>query len=256
MGKLQELLKYTPPDFSLFEKYGGGFLSEARDATNDAFSTLVDIRAMDEDKFVAWGKKERIGTSGEDLVDLYGQWTMADDMLKRLEYMDPAERAKHLTLGPLKQLLDYEKTLQKFTDMTVEIRAWEKEDGVRLIYPALDHQLKRRLDAWEHYLSDAEYVDELGKDFTGDEERVYGIDSFCRERSLIEYAAMGIQNLRFREPGRFEPLPYLKTFINRRLELDKVFRKALKGRYCFSPWADPAFWWHWPPNTQKKQKTK
>ena len=257
MSEFKALMRYTPPPFHLFEKYhlGEGFLSLADHAVSYAYSEFIEADAIDEDEFMAWGN-DPLGTDEYDLVDLYGQWTKADDLLKRLEYMEPAERAKHLTLGPLKDRLDYEKISQKFADLTAELKAWEQEVGERLVYPALDRQLKRRLDKWEYYLDMAVKDFEAGRDLEGDEERMDGIDDYCDERTLIEYAAMGIQNLQFREPGRLKPLPYLKTFIARRLELDERFRKALNGRFCPAPWADPAFWWHWPPKSQKKQRTK
>lgn len=251
MSKFKELMKYSPPPFQLFEKYGHGLLSEAMNAVNYAYSEFIEAQAMDEEKFTTWGSKP-LSTDEYDLIDLYGQWTKADDLLKRLEYMEPAERTKHLTLGPLKSRLDYEKISQKFANLTAELKAWEEEDGKRLIYPVLDHHLKRRMDYWEKYL------DYAGDDFEGDGERMVGIGDYCDERTRIEYAAMGIENLRFRfrESNRLKPLPYLQTFIKRRLELDERFRKALNGRYCPAPWADPAFWWHWPPKIEKKRQTK
>ena len=47
MGKLKDLLKYTPPDFLLFEKNKEGLLFEAGFNVDYAYSEFVRFRKMD-----------------------------------------------------------------------------------------------------------------------------------------------------------------------------------------------------------------
>lgn len=245
MPSFKDLLKYTPPDFSLFVKRGRALLDEANDAVTSANSAFWESRQrLRSDP--NWGSGIKY-TMEFDLVDLYGYWTMADDFLKRLERMPEAERKKHIAFDKRKHHLDYEDVQEKFVDLTARLEVWEESKGKSLIYPALDRQLKRSLDNWKRYL------DWAGDDFEGDGERVGNLGEYCHERSIIEFAAMGIHALQMRN-GRLEPLPYFDTFLQRRQVLDQRFKKLLNGRYDFQPWADPVFWWHHPPKKGSSSK--
>jgi hypothetical protein len=250
MKSFKDMMKYTPPHFSVFQKFGSGYLSQASWAIRRAESNLVHARwKLIEDP--NWGEESR-NIPEEDLVEMYAYWTMADDMLKRLDRMEPEERERHLTLdmkySPL--VFGFEEAGIKHADIDGRITAWEEEEGKEKVYPALDRQLKRRLDTWEHGIAG---VERLGF-FVDDGEPFDNVEDFCYERTIIEYAAMGIENLQFRYPDRMQPLPYLHTFLVRRLKLDERFRKILRGRYLYSPWTELDFWWCHPPQVQKRKK--
>lgn len=235
-------MKYTPPNISLFKKYGRGYLALANDAVDFSESALVHShkRLLENPERSTEPRSE----PEEDFVEAYAYWTMADDLLKRLERMKPEEREEQLALDTKPERgITFDEVSRKHADLTGLMVAWE-ERNKETVYPVIDRQLQRRLDTWEQLLERAE-KDQFepityGEDFES-------LHDFCGERDIIEYAAMGIKIMQIRESGRLQPLPYLDTFIQRRLKLDERFRKALNGRYIFAPWADPKqFWWHYP----------
>jgi hypothetical protein len=251
MKSFKDMMKYKPPHFSVFQKFGSGYLFEASWAIMRAESDLVHSRwKLLEDP--NWGEAPEV-VPEEDLVEMYAYWTMADDMLKRLDRMEPEECEKHcaLDMGGRNAggTFSLEEASLKHADIDGRITAWEASEGKEKVYPALDRQLKRRLDTWEHGISRIE-----AHDFLDDDEPFQGIGDFCYERTIIEYAAMGIENLQFRYPDRMRPLPYLHTFLVRRLKLDERFRKVLRGRYQYAPWTERDFWWCYPPSKAQSRK--
>lgn len=250
MISFKDMMKYSPPDISVFQKFGsGGYLSRAKFAVEIAEHDLVHARGRllrDPN----WGSEPKL-VPDSDLVSMYAYWTIADDMLKRLDRMDPKEREKQLALDA--KYGTFEDIAAKHADLDGRITEWERVDGKKVLYPALDRQLKRRLDTWEQGLNDIER-----HGFLEGDDPFESLADFCRERTIIEYAAMGIEilHMRYHEEGRMEPLPYLHTFLLRRLELDKKFRKVLNGQYWFLPWYEKTFWWHHPPEGKKRTRRK
>lgn len=251
MRSFKDMMKFKPPDISVFKKFGRGYLNRAHRAVQNAESDLVHARFnLLEDPL--WGEKA-IGVPEDDLVEMYAYWTMADDMLKRLDRMEPEEREQQLALDTNPRLgCVFEEISDKHADIDGRITAWEGLDGKDKVYPALDRQMKRRLDTWEKGVLSAQ---KYGFD-EDDVDPFESVGDLCDERTIIEYAALGIENLQFRYPGRMEPLPYLDTFLRRRIKLDNEFRKALRGQYQYDPRMEfPEFWWCYP-SSQKGTMNK
>lgn len=249
MVSFKALMKHTPPPFRVFQEYGRGYLKVADSAIDGASTAYAEAR---------WDLVENpqegaepVGFPEEDTVAMYAEWTIADDLLKRLDHMDPAEREKHLKLDEsVKYHRTFESVTERHAKITAEILAWEEEAGKTELWPALNRQLKRRLDTWERLLEVAKVSNFEEPDKFSD------VGDYCHERTILEYAAMGIGAGKIRNPKRFEPLPYFDEYTRRRSASDDLFRTLLKGRYSYAPWAVPAeeFWWHHPPKQQTKKK--
>lgn len=246
MEKLKQRLKYTPPDFRFFQRYGFGILHQAQRALDAGLSAIDKAEELDVAKYQTW--KINRGFS-PDLVDVYAFWAMADDMLARLNSMkDPKERDKHIALDVKHSpKLSLEKAMEEFAELTGKIAVLEVERGKEYLYPALNRQLEERIAAWKEILAFAENNPE--DDFCSDEPMEDWRDC-CRERLNLEYARDGIHMLRFAELEtapegfkRLEPLPYYDTFVDSVPANDDQFRKLLHGRKLLAPWADPIHSW-------------
>jgi hypothetical protein len=266
MGSLKDNLKYTPPDFRLFEDwvakskvgFRGAYLFEARLGISqmlDAYAEAISKRQNG--RFLEWPNMVR-GYSEYDLVDLYAGWAKADDMLFRLESMPADERKKHLELDKKKHDLDYQEVEDLHSEYAGTIAVFELICGSEY-EPVLDGLLKRRLKDWEEFLED---VSKHGFGRLGGEPMDQPSE-FCDERTTLEYAGDGIGAMRMKgyatEPRkqRLQGLPFLPTYKKSLEATDKKFRETLQREknsreQCYEPWADPFFWWHYPPNPKKK----
>lgn len=251
MKTIKELMTYHPPEFRLFQQEGMGYLYYADLAVIQAESAFYESRARLR-KNPDWGS-ESAEIPQQDLVEAYGYWTKTDDLLKRLSRMPESETKKHLDLDTDQELgRTFEKVMQRHAELTAEMILLE-EDSKDVLLPAIDRQLKRRLETFRNGLVLAEKTN-----FKDDGEPFQGIGDFCSERDVIEYAGMGILNLQRSTPPRLVPLPYLYTYLDERLRIDKIFRQILKGRYAFALWAElPQFWWHHSPaDVERAEKKK
>lgn len=246
LKKLTAALKYTPPDFELFEQYGYGLLEIARRAVTNLSLAKGEMHGVNLKNYSKW---QSFGGQSKDLVSVYGFWAQADDMIARLNSMDPNERKKHIEFDTrnLPHKDSFERTEDRFVQITAEIAVWEIAHH-DIVYTTLNRQLHERLDAWEQYISFAEKdPTRFDPPFLGEMD---SNDEYCDERTLLEYARDGITCLRmmgFSEPAgfdRLEPLPYFETYEKRLEELDIRFRKIIHGHHDFVPWADPTYWWH------------
>jgi len=258
MSFLKGINEYAPPDFSLFEKTGYGLVYQAYSALENAFMALYEAQLKPREEYPAWSNLRKL--VGHDLVDIYGEWGMADDMVARLNCMESSELEKHLELDVPKFADGYslEKANEEFIELTGKLAAWEVEEGKEFIYPALNRHLEGRIQNWEHLLARAEKED---FDENSAEPGIESMSDYCLERSKLDYAASAIHMLRFAKPttapkafARLRPLPYYDTYCKRLEELDAKFRRVLNGRYSYEPWADPEFWWHHPPKPQRQSK--
>lgn len=199
-----------------------------------------------------YGEKP-ISVPEADLITMYAEWTIADDLLKRLDYMDSKEREKHLKLdGSRPDQITFESVTEEHAELYGWITAWEAAGGGEL-FPALDRQLKRRIETWENLLQVAKRTN------FDDPDMIFGdFEEYCTERTILEYAANAIVAARFDESRPMEPLPYFDEFAVRRSASDALFRKLLGGRYEYAPWAIPAnvFWWHHSPEEVRKAEQK
>jgi len=260
MSGLKNLLKYTPPDFRNFSHpdhgFPRGFLNAAWSAiygeVSDGYERSQAEWQKGPESFVAWPSRER-GCSENDLVSMYGGLGKADDMLTRLEAMDPKEREKHIKLD---SNCDYDKLILKYAEFAGVIAAWELKGG-DLYQTVLNGLLKRRIDEWEQ-----EYLPNAAKwNFKINGEPMESVGDYCEERSLMEYAAVAIRI--FRTMGyettsdpRLMDLPYFDTYVERLKTSDETFRKILNGRRDIEAWADPTFWWHRPASADPKERKK
>jgi hypothetical protein len=265
LEKMKQAMKYNPPDFRLFEEYGSGLLREASSSLSDFIIAYVSSKEEKLEDYPTW---KSLGALTNDLVSMYGHWSNTHDMIRRLEFMDPKERQRHIELDtrkfpsqkPLEQVED------EFAEYSGKLAAREIGDH-EIIYATLNRQLRERLDAWGKHLSFAEkdptlfnppYLGEMDSSF-----------DYCEERTILEYARDGITALRmmgFSDPAgfdRLEPLPYFETYEKRLQELDVRFRKIIHGRHDVVrkiihgrhevvPWADPTYWWHQPEPGQRQ----
>jgi hypothetical protein len=254
MARLRDLLKYNPPDFQIFQKWGSGYLWQAFNGITQANHGL--LRTLQEKRgpggLKAWPGQRR-GESEHDLLDVYAGWTKADDMLRRLEGMPAEEREKHLVLDT-RDVLDYDEVVKDFAELTGEIAAMEIEGGDQY-QEVLNGLLQRRIDEWENdYLP---YAENVGFEYT---DPMTDPGDFCEERTTMEYALTGIHMLKYSgyasepELQRLRKLPFYDTFVERVHASDDRFRKALKGERCVLPWADESFWWHQPLEKDSKDK--
>jgi len=250
MSGLKKLLKYTPPDFRNFSHpdHGmpRGLLSEAWISLAYAIDGYHESQRewlKGAESFAQWPSEER-GCSEDDLVTMYAGLAKAEDMLSRLEAMEPAERKKHLELD---SRYDYDKAIEYFAVLSGAIEAWELESGEPYI-TVLGGLLKRRIDEWENKFlpkaAEEDFVFEYG-------DELETVNDYCRERTIMEYAVVAINILRIsgyeteEDKERLEDVPYFDTYVERLKTSDVTFRKLLNGRRDIEAWADdPDFWWH------------
>jgi len=261
MSRLKKLLKYTPPDFRNFSHpdHGmpRGFLDAAWSAIYGGVSEGYERSQIEWQKgpesFAKWPLEPCYNE--DDLVTMYGGLGKADDMLTRLEAMDPKEREKHVKLD---SNCDYDQLIVKYADFAGEIAAWELKGG-DLYQTVLNGLLKRRIDEWEQ-----EHLPNAAKwNFEINGEPMESVSDYCRERSLMEYAAIAIRILRMMgyetvADLRLENLPYFDTYVERLKTSDVTFRKLLNGRRDIEAWAadEPDFWWHRPASADPKERKK
>jgi len=262
MSFLKKLLKYTPPDFRKFSHpdHGmpRGLLSEAWSGLGKAKEGYLQSEQewlKGSEYYTNWPSEER-GCSEYDLVTMYAGLAKAEDMLSRLEAMEPAERKKHLELD---SRYDYDKAIEYFAVLSGAIEAWELESG-ELYITVLGGLLKRRIDEWENKFlpkaAEEDFVFEYG-------DELETVNDYCRERTIMEYAVVAINILSIsgyeteEDKERLEDVPYFNTYVKRLKTSDETFRKLLNGRRDIEAWADdPDFWWHRPASADPKERKK
>lgn len=219
---------YTPPSFHLFQKKGFGFLDLGAGAVNlSEGSVRYSVQELEK----GWGNKDVSG-----VVDLYSNWTEADDFLRRLMSMSDQEREKHLKLD---QKYELDKIMDRHAKVGAMIKQLEAERPEALA-DLLDAQLKQALEEWLGYLAWAkdhglEHDDESPDPMTS-------FEDFFSKRDDLEYARIGLRENRL--DGRLQQLTFFDEFDKRLRESDKLFEAVLDGKRGHRFWTDPTFWWH------------
>lgn len=219
---------YTPPSFVLFQKRGFGFLDLAAGVVNlSEGSARYTVQELEK----GWSSTAITGA-----VDLYSNWTEADDFLRRLMSMPVEERDKHLRLD---NRFNFEAVANRHAKVGAMIKQLEAERHEAL-GELLDRQLKKALEEWLGYLT---WAKEHGLEHDDDNpEPMESLEDFVSQRDYLEYARIGI--LENRLDGRLQQLTFFDEFDKRLRESDKLFEAVLDGKRGHRFWTDTTFWWH------------
>ena len=253
--------RYDPPNFSLFKKWGHGFVWLA---TNEVLYLEISFKSAD-----IWINRHEAGKLEADervpdLLHMYAELASADVAIRSLKSMPKEELQKHVALdGPV----DIDALEARFDNIFGCIRGWEKRQP-RLIQEALDFQMEEQLKNWSKYLDWAEA--KPGRPYVVDEDELMeSISDFASERDGFEYFRLAMYRVRhimiFEDMKSYDltgqlavgRLPDIKfeQFEKRLLELDERFRKVLGNRRADEPsfWTEPEFWWNHPPKKRSRQ---